>query len=76
MEAPFDHHGNLMHYPRIYWENETRCNPEWREVEPFSAPLYFVGQERGRSAAYFLWKNLHTGCTFPMFMKDLGDLIR
>lgn len=48
---------------------------EWREIEEFDATLTLVGQERGRSAAHFVWREEGTNRRFSMFMTDLSLLI-
>jgi hypothetical protein len=83
-EFPFDQNGNLMHYPEVVWWDYAgtrdaygmppRIGPVWIEVEPFTATLEFDTYRRGRSAAYFIWKDCE-GATYPMFLKDLSELL-
>lgn len=70
----------LLHYPQdwySYEDGKPHCHsPEWREAEPFAATLQLDGMQRGRSAAYFMWRNVFSDATYPMFMKDMADLIQ
>ncbi|GAA0918627.1 hypothetical protein [Nonomuraea longicatena] len=80
-EAPYDQHGNLMHYP----QDDHRRNPEtgayavvppdWRPITEFTATLTMTGRRRGWSAAYFMWTD-QDGHEWPMFLADLDHLIR
>lgn len=83
--APYDRLGNLMHFPAKQWHYDRASPeanasgfvilpPEWRENTPFQAKLTLVSHNRGRSAAYFIWKDEEEH-TFPMFMTDLGVLL-
>jgi hypothetical protein len=78
MRAPFDEHGNLMHYARPESRQESHGYEdahEWRDVETFEASLTIGETYRGRSAAYFMWSDV-LGHKYPMFMTDIADLIR
>lgn len=44
---------------------------EWRPNEPFEAVLRLVSQERGRSAARFIWERESDGAHLPMFFHDM-----
>lgn len=80
-KAPFDASGNLLHYPqtRYHYNRETgerwEEGPEWREVVPFPAVLKYEGFARGRSAAYFLWKDAD-GRQYPMFLADMDTFLK
>ncbi|BCJ75061.1 hypothetical protein CS0771_46050 [Catellatospora sp. IY07-71] len=75
---PVDEQGNLEHYPsRIHtWGKVERdLGQLWSEGnEPFAATLSLVSGNRGRSAAYFVWRD-EAGRTYPMFMTDLVDVL-
>jgi hypothetical protein len=88
--VPFDTDGSLMHYPadRLDYSEAVRLEvgrgwevpprsigPDWRPNVPFAATLRLDGSCRGRSAAYFEWKD-EAGRTFPMFITDMADLVR
>lgn len=73
MNAPYDKDGNLLHYPDTFYRHNGM---EWKDEGTFTETLVFEGQRRGRSAAYFVWRKQLTDITYPMFMKDLGDLIK
>lgn len=77
--VPYDDNGNLLHFPatRYTYDNGVRTEVpyDWRPNEPFTATMTMYGMSRGRSAAYFHWTDSE-GHRFPMFMKDLGDLLR
>lgn len=72
--APFME-GSLQHYPEIRGWGETAVMPEWREVEPWSGALTLVDYARGRSAAYFLFRDDQDN-EYPMFLKDFGELVK
>jgi hypothetical protein len=72
MKAPFLADGSLLHYLSPYAEGDPYTTV--KEAEPFRARLTITGLRRGRSAAYFMWQS-ETGATFPMFMKDMVDLV-
>ncbi|MGI5281694.1 hypothetical protein ACQEVF_59135 [Nonomuraea polychroma] len=79
-EAPYDPNGNLQHYPAntYQYDPETKTSANvpctWRPNEPFTATLKLTGMERGRSAAYFYLADAD-GHEFPLFMKDLHDML-
>lgn len=84
MRAPFDQHGNLQHFPECWYEYPdggavVRHEPYWIDAEPFGATLIFAGFRRGRSAAYFMWRQVIPGTAqvleYPMFMTDMADLV-
>lgn len=61
--------GALLHYPDY---PTTTIN--WCDNHTMSATLTFQGFERGRSAAYAIWQT-GDGKPWPMFLKDLGDVL-
>lgn len=65
--VPYDKHGNMLHYP-------TRDSVP-KDGQPFDASMTLVSMERGRSAAFFWFKD-ELGHTFPMFMTDLTNLLK
>lgn len=69
-EAPYDKDGNLMHYVSRYGSEV-----EWRENRPKRMTLKLTSHCRGRSAAYFEWKNSE-GHTYPMFMSDTFEMMK
>lgn len=70
LTVPFTPDGSLMHYAET-WRDLT-----WRDAEPFTCTLALDGACRGRSAAYFMWRDPATGNTYPMFMHEMVELIR
>ncbi len=78
-KAPFNASGNLMHYALP--DNRTSSvfgldRPhEWRDNKPFMSTMKLEGLRRGRSAAYFMWEDLG-GAQYPMFMKEMTDLLQ
>jgi hypothetical protein len=68
IKAPIAPDGSLLHYPISYDDHAMK------EVPPFCARLTLTGSLRGRSAAYFMWKD-ETGASFPMFLSDMTDLL-
>ena len=80
MLAPFDDHGNLMHFPGFTYGHDANGKwvgtpPEWREIEPFNAVMQFSSYHRGRSAAYFCWCKVDDNTLWTMFLTDLSQLI-
>ncbi|MGJ4945102.1 hypothetical protein ACQR1W_31390 [Bradyrhizobium sp. HKCCYLS1011] len=78
-QIPFDKDGNQQHYAEGSWitgENgrPQRVGPEWRDNAPFVTTLTYVGYSRGRSAAYFDFKD-HNGKLVVVFLKDFEDMI-
>lgn len=81
MLAPFDPDGNLMHYPQRTYASgsdyvagaSAYIEPEWHEVVEWHGELHLEEMQRGRSAAYFIWKDAF-GRSYPMFMTDMLDV--
>jgi hypothetical protein len=89
---PLDRNGGIQHFPEAEWIGlpEPR-KPEWVEAKPFKATLSFIRFERGRSAAYSIWRDNDAGNlgvavagkgyghlqgrTYVIFLKDLGDIV-
>jgi hypothetical protein len=59
-----------MHHPKSY----TQHLGEMREDKPFYAVMTYTGFERGRSAAYTMWKD-QDGNTYPMFLAELHVIL-
>ncbi len=68
-KIPFDKDGNQQHYADS-WMTDL----EWRDNAPFVATLTYVGYSRGRSAAYFDFKD-HNGKIVIVFLKDFEAMI-
>ena len=68
--APFDTNGSLMHHPGSYMQELKEMRPE----KIFRATMTYTGFERGRSAAYTMWKD-EKGRTYPMFLAELHDTL-
>lgn len=89
-QAPFDIHGNLMHYPQTQYVTAPEAKwiegkgydiptqhiqPDWREVVPFYATMTLdTGVTSGRSAKYINWTD-EKGRRYPMFVADVVGLI-
>lgn len=71
--APFDEHGNLLHWARegTGWGTAH----EWRPNVPFEADLTITGMESGRSAKYVTLAD-ERGHRYTMFVTDLLDALR
>jgi hypothetical protein len=67
-QIPFDKDGNQMHYP------ESWRQPEWRDNTPFQDTLEYQSFNRGRSAAYFLFKRAN-GTQVTVFLKEMSEMI-
>lgn len=63
--------GTLLGYPEPYPQEPPM---EWRSVEPFEAILYFENFQRGRSATEAIFVSA-AGKRFPMFLRDLADVL-
>lgn len=78
---PFDPvHMGCMHYPeRVYQGSRgvgRYLDPLWMDNFEFEATLIYEDYGRGRSAAYFFFKDEATGAIHSMFMRDFHDVIR
>ncbi len=74
-KVPFSSDGSLFHYCSAKEENSPGV--QWRDSEiVFDAVLHFQGYCRGRSAAYFMFKNKATQATYPMFLTDMEDILK
>lgn len=80
--APFKKEGGLWHYPPDLSESKWRGTPiekrptlEWREIEKWHDTMLLVGQQRGRSAAFFLLVG-RDHQTYPMFMSDSLEMMQ
>ena len=81
MLAPFDNHGNLMHYPETIWGHNEKLEwigtePTWQELPPFYGEYRFDSYHRGRSAVYFQFREKGTDRLWPMFLTDLADVLK
>lgn len=85
IEAPFAD-GSLLEWDGyssqgVYrrWDPEKKesveSTIEMRKIEPFNATMVVADFRRGRSAAQFIWKD-EAGNTYPMFMRDMVDLLK
>lgn len=68
-KAPFNEHGDLMHYPQQSWRDKAPV--EWRPVEEFEATLNYDTFTRGRSAAYLILRDREHNRLYPMFLAEL-----
>lgn len=69
-------HGGCMHYPERVWDRDhPMMDPVWGDNLEFEATLQYEAYARGRSAAYFHFKDEATGAVHPMFMRDFDDVI-
>lgn len=75
IKVPFNRSGVLMHYADPHRETGYDAAHEWREPKKFRMLLRLHETERGRSAAYFVWKD-QDGNFWPMFITDVCELIR
>lgn len=75
-KIPYDSDGNLMHYaePDDYLGGAFWKAHEWRENKPFRAKMSIDSWARGRSAAYFIFRD-QSGKKYPMFMKDFMSML-
>ena len=82
MKVPISADGGIQHYPEKSWgydEADRRSfsiDVKWDDIDTFQAFLVLEGLERGRSAAYFWWKDRDSDATYPMFMKDMVELLK
>lgn len=72
-QIPFDNEdGNQLHYPETYFMGKKLV---WKDNYTFEDTLIYKGYSRGRSAAYFNFRNI-AGKTFTMFLKDFDHAIK
>lgn len=71
--APYRPNGDLCHHER--GDLKSGEEADWRPIEPFRATLVYAGYARGRSAAYFYWKDVATGISYPMFMSGMDQVM-
>jgi hypothetical protein len=78
LKAPYTFNGSLMHFPEKQWKDDPRTylDPVWLEAEPLTYTLVLVEMRRGLPAAYFVWRELDSDVTYPMFIADMVDLIK
>lgn len=70
-QVPYDDNGNMRHYPES-WNGGL----VWKDNDQFFARMKVVGMERGRSAARFIVEDTSTGKRYPLFMKDMLEMIQ
>lgn len=83
-KAPFKKSGGLWHFPPTDKElNDPRMpihkrpTLEWREVKEWRETMLVIGQQRGRSAAFFLLCGGDGGTdSYPMFMSDAAEMMK
>lgn len=74
-QIPYDSAGNQLHYPEVWtWTDGKRGEVVWRDNNPFKTTLSYDSYSRGRSAAYFDFKDPN-GKTVVVFMKDFEAMV-
>jgi len=82
MEVPVSTDGGIQHFPQEVWEFDQdagRSVPrpsQFHDIASFSAVLELDGMVRSGHSAYFVWKDVSTGATYPMFMSDMTWLLK
>lgn len=76
MQVPFDEHGNLQSYPQRMIINGRVVESFWRDNYEFDDKLRIANISRGQSSAKFILKSDTDGREYPMFMKDMLELIQ
>lgn len=73
LQVPFnttwDNYKGLVSYPDYKVD-------EWRDNYTFVATLKLDTYERGRSAAYFVWRDVETGLRYPMFLTFTEEVLK
>lgn len=72
--VPFDKGEHLMHYPEDY-PPPYSTGLHWVPNYEFTETLRYVEYQRGRSAAYFVFRRHPRNTTVTFFMRDFQDLI-
>jgi hypothetical protein len=73
-QIPFLPDGSVPHYYGGYGQQN---GVEWKDPEfTFDGVLVFEGYSRGRSAAYFNFRNRDTGAQYSMFLTDMEDILK
>lgn len=70
--VPVDSHGNMKDWYGHYGANNTQ---QWEPFPPRTLTLTLDSYSRGQSSAKYWWKD-DQGRRYPMFLKDLLDLIQ
>lgn len=73
-EIPFDAKGNQQHYGEN-WGIDGRCGSKWKQNFDFNDVLTYEGFERGRSAAYFIFRRTD-GTQVTMFLKEFDSCVK
>lgn len=71
-QVPYNVKGDLLHHASFGYS--TIDTVIWKNNDIFECALTLDSFERGRSAAYYFFKN-DNGCLFPMFLVDLEHLL-
>lgn len=74
-EAPYDSHGNLLHWADQRRRSGWDAAHEWRPNEPMELTITVDHVQSGRSAKYTVWTGAN-GLSYPMFIADLVDMLR
>jgi hypothetical protein len=70
-KIPFMPDGSVPHYA-----DSHMTSYEWKEADySFDGILIFQRCVRGRSAAYFLFKNKETNAMYSMFLTDMEEIL-
>lgn len=79
-KVPFDRQGNQIEFGGYNGRGSDWCPGfeyiDFRDNEEFQDTLVYEGYQRGRSAAFFLWRRSLTGTTVTMFMSEMDRLLR
>lgn len=67
--------GDFYHWTKDAEGKDIRLGPEWKMNYEFDAELEYVTYYRGRSAAYFHFRDTSTGAEHSMFMTDFEETI-
>jgi hypothetical protein len=74
-EAPFYESGSLANYPNNY-SSYPLFGTKMHPIVPFTAEMKLIDYTKGRSAVNFIFKDLETGRTYPMFLTDFYKIAR
>lgn len=70
LQIPYNKNGNMMSYPNYFDEVKT-----WKAAENFTTTLKYKQYLRGTSSVIFIFEDIHTNKTYPMFVSSIDNIL-